>query len=79
MKTLVTGADGFIGSHLCESLVQKGYKVRALSQYNSFNFWGHLEKSPYLKDMEVVSGDLRDSFFVKKSPKEWTLFFILEL
>ncbi|EAI1055475.1 4,6-dehydratase LegB [Campylobacter coli] len=63
---LVTGADGFIGSHLCESLVQKGYKVRALSQYNSFNFWGHLEKSPYLKDMEVASGDLRDSFFCEK-------------
>lgn len=63
---LVTGADGFIGSHLCESLVQKGHKVRALSQYNSFNFWGHLEKSPYLKDMEVVSGDLRDSFFCEK-------------
>ncbi len=66
MKILVTGADGFIGSHLCESLVQKGYKVRALSQYNSFNFWGHLEKSPYLKDMEVVSGDLRDGFFCEK-------------
>ncbi|EAI5931828.1 4,6-dehydratase LegB [Campylobacter coli] len=66
MKILVTGADGFIGSHLCESLLQKGYRVRALSQYNSFNFWGHLEKSPYLKDMEVVSGDLRDSFFCEK-------------
>ncbi|ECQ5881862.1 4,6-dehydratase LegB [Campylobacter coli] len=66
MKILVTGADGFIGSHLCESLIQKGYKVRALSQYNSFNFWGHLEKSPYLKDMEIVSGDLRDSFFCEK-------------
>lgn len=66
MKILVTGADGFIGSHLCESLIQKGHKVRALSQYNSFNFWGHLEKSPYLKDMEVVSGDLRDSFFCEK-------------
>lgn len=44
---LVTGADGFIGSHLCESLIKKGFKVRALSQYNSFNFWGHLEKSPF--------------------------------
>lgn len=66
---LVTGADGFIGSHLCESLVKKGFKVRALSQYNSFNFWGHLEKSPFLKDMEVVSGDLRDSFFCEKITK----------
>ncbi len=66
---LVTGADGFIGSHLCESLVKKGFKVRALSQYNSFNFWGHLEKSSFLKDMEVISGDLRDSFFCEKITK----------
>lgn len=62
-KVLVTGADGFIGSHLCETLIKQGYFVRALSQYNSFNFWGWLEDSPYLNDIEVVSGDLRDSFF----------------
>lgn len=62
-NVLVTGADGFIGSHLCENLVQKGCNVRALSQYNSFNFWGWLEDSKYLRDMEIVNGDLRDSFF----------------
>ena len=42
-KVLVTGADGFIGSHLVEALLAAGYKVRALSQYNSFNNWGWLE------------------------------------
>ncbi len=74
---LVTGADGFIGSHLCERLVEKGFKVRALSHYNSFNFWGHLEKSPYLKDMEVISGDLRDSFFCEKIAKNTDAIFHL--
>lgn len=63
---LITGADGFIGSHLCENLYKKGYKVRALSQYNSFNFWGNLEDIACLDDIEVVSGDLRDSFFCDK-------------
>ena len=43
MKALITGADGFIGSHLSELLLEKGYHVRALSQYNSFNNWGWLE------------------------------------
>ena len=56
---LVTGADGFIGSHLVEVLLQCGFRVRALSLYNSFNNWGWLEgmKSP---DLEVVCGDVRD-------------------
>lgn len=65
-KILITGADGFIGSHLCEVLHKKGYKIRALSQYNSFNFWGNLEDISCLKDIEVISGDLRDSFFCDK-------------
>ncbi|MFM6928202.1 MAG: NAD-dependent 4,6-dehydratase LegB [Bdellovibrio sp.] len=65
-KVLVTGADGFIGSHLTEYLVRQGYQVRALSYYNSFNNWGWLEDSPVLKDIEVVSGDIRDPFFCKK-------------
>lgn len=58
-KVLVTGADGFIGSHIVEQLLHEGYAVRALSQYNSFNNWGWLEDidSPYL---EVVTGDVRD-------------------
>lgn len=59
MKVLVTGADGFIGSHLVERLLSMGYHVRALSQYNSFNNWGWLEdvNSPKL---EIVVGDVRD-------------------
>jgi NAD dependent epimerase/dehydratase len=62
-KVLVTGADGFIGSHLVELLVKKGYSVRALSQYNSFNYWGWLEDLSCLKEIEVVNGDVRDPFF----------------
>lgn len=64
MKTdktvVVTGADGFIGSHLAEMLVQEGNKVRALCQYNSFSSWGWLDQSPYKKDIEIVMGDVRD-------------------
>lgn len=56
----VTGADGFIGSHLVETLVQQGKKVRALCQYNSFSSWGWLDQSPYKRDMEIVMGDVRD-------------------
>ncbi len=61
MKTrvLVTGADGFIGSHLTEALLSHGYSVRALSQYNSFNNWGWLEGISH-PDLEVVTGDVRD-------------------
>lgn len=70
MKTcLVTGADGFIGSHLSEFLTQNGYEVRALTAYNSFNSWGWLDNSSYAKDMEIISGDIRDSYFCKKITK----------
>jgi NAD dependent epimerase/dehydratase len=58
---LVTGADGFIGSHLTEQLVAAAARVRALSQYNSFNDWGWLEQTDCLKDIEVVTGDIRDA------------------
>jgi NAD dependent epimerase/dehydratase len=59
-RTLVTGADGFIGSHIVEKLAARGAKVRALSLYNSFNDWGWLEQiDPALK-VEVVTGDVRD-------------------
>src|SRR5262245_33005774 len=59
-RVLVTGADGFIGSHLVERLAARGAKVRALSLYNSFNDWGWLETvDPALK-VEVVTGDVRD-------------------
>lgn len=57
---LVTGAGGFIGSHLTEFLVEEGADVRALVHYNSNNNWGWLERSPYAKDIEVVCGDVRD-------------------
>lgn len=60
-KILVTGAGGFIGSHLTEFLVEEGADVRALVHYNSSNNWGWLDHSPYAKDIEVVCGDVRDS------------------
>jgi len=62
---LITGADGFIGSHLTELLLEKGYKVRALSFYNSFNYWGWLEDIPANANLEIVTGDVRDPHFVK--------------
>lgn len=64
-KVLVTGADGFIGSHLTEMLVKKGANVKALSLYNSFNNWGWLENIDCLNDIEVLSGDVRDPHFCK--------------
>lgn len=63
---LVTGADGFIGSHLTEALLDKGYKVRALSQYNSFNNWGWLEDLAPRQDLEIVCGDVRDPDFCRE-------------
>lgn len=64
-KTLVTGADGFIGSHLVEALVKAGHHVRALSQYNSFNYWGWLEDISCRDEVEVVNGDVRDPHYCK--------------
>jgi len=66
---LVTGADGFIGSHLTEELVRKGYKVRAFCYYNSFNSWGWLDSlDKEIKDkIEVFMGDIRDPYGVRKS------------
>tara|TARA_B100000212_G_C27353715_1_gene524841 strand:+ start:657 stop:1634 length:978 start_codon:yes stop_codon:yes gene_type:complete len=69
VKTLVTGADGFIGSHLVELLLSKGHEVRALSVYNSFNNWGWLEEIESHKNLEVISGDIRDPFFCKEISK----------
>lgn len=62
-RVLVTGADGFIGSWLVEKLVEEGSRVRALACYNSFNFWGWLEDLECLRQVEVVSGDVRDPHF----------------
>jgi NAD dependent epimerase/dehydratase len=69
IRVLVTGADGFIGSHLTEMLVSKGFQVRALSQYNSFNFWGWLEDVECANQIEVVSGDIRDPNFCREITK----------
>jgi dTDP-glucose 4,6-dehydratase len=68
---LVTGADGFIGSHLTESLVRQGYKVRAFVMYNSFNSWGWLDKcdDDVKGNFEVISGDIRDPHGVKQAMK----------
>lgn len=63
---LVTGADGFIGSHLVEYLHAEGYQVRALVQYNAFNRWGWLEEAACKHQVEIFSGDVRDPFFCKK-------------
>ena len=62
---LVTGADGFIGSHLVELLLAQGYNVRALAQYNSFNYWGWLEDVQSTASLEVVTGDIRDPHFCR--------------
>lgn len=69
MKALITGADGFIGSHLTELLVREGYQVKALSQYNSFNYWGWLEDIDCLNDIEVLTGDIRDPHYCKHITK----------
>jgi len=66
---LITGADGFIGSHLTEMLLRKGHKVRALAFYNSFNNWGWLEDVVQSENLEVISGDIRDPFFCTEITK----------
>ncbi len=77
MNILVTGADGFIGSHLTEMLLGKGHKVRALSQYNSFNYWGWLEDIPTNENLEIISGDVRDPHFCKGITKNIDVVFHL--
>lgn len=71
MTILVTGADGFIGSHLTEELVKQGKKVRAFAYYNSFNTWGWLDTLPknILNEIEVFTGDIRDPNGVKAAMK----------
>jgi len=74
---LVTGADGFIGSHLTELLVREGYRVKALSQYNSFNHWGWLEDVDCLDDIEVLNGDIRDPHYCKQITRDTDIVFHL--
>jgi len=76
-KALVTGADGFIGSHLTELLLENGYKVKALAQYNSFNYWGWLEDIPTNSNLEIVIGDVRDPHFCTEIVKGTDIVFHL--
>lgn len=70
-KVLVTGADGFIGSHLTEELVKKGYNVKAFVYYNSFNSWGWLDTLPseIMNNVEIFQGDIRDPNGVREAMK----------
>ena len=78
-KVLVTGADGFIGSHLTEALVRKGYDVRAFVYYNSFNSWGWLDhsSSEIKEQIDVFAGDIRDPHGVKEAMKGCDMVFHL--
>lgn len=76
-KVLVTGADGFIGSHLTEYLLEKGYKIKALSYYNSFNYWGWLDSLPKNPNLEIITGDVRDPHFCKEITKDIDIIFHL--
>lgn len=78
-KILVTGSDGFIGSHLTEVLVRAGYQVKAFVYYNSFNTWGWLDTLPsdVMKNVEIFQGDVRDPNGVKEAMKETAAVFHL--
>ncbi len=78
-KILVTGADGFIGSHLVEKLVDEGYSVKAFCYYNSFNSWGWLDTFPKekLAKIEVFTGDIRDPNGVRTAMKDCDMVFHL--
>jgi NAD dependent epimerase/dehydratase len=76
-RALVTGADGFIGSHITEMLVAKGYQVKALSQYNSFNNWGWLEDVNCKDKIEVLTGDIRDPHYCKHITQDVDIIFHL--
>jgi len=78
-KILVTGADGFIGSHLAEELVRQGYDVRAFVFYNSFNSWGWLDQTEpdIRKSLDVFAGDIRDPHVVKLAMMDCDIVFHL--
>ena len=70
-KVLITGAAGFIGSHLTEALIKKGYKVRAFVHYNSFNRWGWLDyiDKDIKRRLDIFTGDIRDPNGVRRALK----------
>ena len=76
-KALITGSDGFIGSHLTELLVAEGYQVKALSQYNSFNNWGWLEDVETIDQIEILTGDIRDPYYCQLITKDVDIIFHL--
>lgn len=79
MKVLVTGADGFIGSHLTELLLEEGYAVKAFCYYNSFNSWGWLDTLPQekLDNIEIFTGDVRDPNGVRTAMEDVDIVFHL--
>ena len=76
-KVLITGAGGFIGSHLTDMLNKMNYDVRALVEYNSFNNWGWIEELECKNDLEVVSGDIRDPYLCKEITRDIDVVFHL--
>ncbi|SVD23172.1 uncharacterized protein METZ01_LOCUS376026, partial [marine metagenome] len=76
-RVLITGADGFIGSHLTELLYQKGYKVSALVQYNSFNSWGNLNNVECRNKINLLAGDIRDPYYCNYITKDIDIVFHL--
>ena len=76
-KILITGADGFIGSHLTEMLFEQGAEIKALSCYNSFNYWGWLEDVRCKKEIEILTGDIRDPHYCKHITKDMDIVFHL--
>lgn len=78
-NVLITGADGFIGSHLTETLLEEGYNVKAFVYYNSFNNWGWLDTLPKekLSQIEIFTGDIRDPNGVRTAMKDVDMVFHL--
>ena len=78
MKVFVTGADGFIGSHLIEKLIKLGHEVKAFTFYNfrGSNGWLDSIDKKLLKDLHIISGDVRDYGFLEKQTKDIELIFL---